>query len=291
MGIWAAEQFETFFQQPGVQQTRLVVQAPVIKSANAAHEQLQHLPQPKTSASGELHRLKNISKADGKPKGQYRDKGIETQPSRSVEVTGRHAAVLASSGPASYRPRSVHAAQQGTMQLKRSHPAVSAAPNRLTMINDKKHKQRDMTEPRMQPAEGVLAAQFARTDAAAAAVSTRMTGMLDSSKLGPPRVQKRSWETFSQQALEKATSPEDPDTPDAQESPPQVFKRCRQDQETSGQNVEAGMRVGAVVWAKLGKHPYWPAKVSNSKSAWCCNSTFLAHNIATSTGDNAPDSM
>ncbi|DBA99242.1 TPA: Histone-lysine N-methyltransferase NSD3 [Trebouxia sp. C0006] len=85
---------------------------------------------------------------------------------------------------------------------------------------------------------------------------------MDNSKSASARGKKRHRAEHSLTEQQQEETPvEDPDTPDLEEVPPQAFKRRKKEQRDG--SMEGGqVKIGDVVWAKCGNHPWWPAQVT-----------------------------
>jgi hypothetical protein len=98
--------------------------------------------------------------------------------------------------------------------------------------------------------------------ASAAAPTCQATIKMDNSKSASARGKKRHRAEHSLTEQQQEETPvEDPDTPDLEEVPPQAFKRRKKEQRDG--SMEGGqVKIGDVVWAKCGNHPWWPAQVT-----------------------------
>jgi len=245
LGIFAAEEFAAVYRQSRVAcSERLFKPETRAKQSADREEHLQQAVQPQAASNAAAEASSAIQQSES----HDRQSNDHVPASASVPVPS-----------ASGRPLLVSATSRTNfipkLQLQPEiHVAASPQPPRVRIImkpNTHGHSQS------LQPV-GRTPAQ-----ASAAAPTCTLTTKTDDSKSGLARGKKRhrAEHSLTEQQQVEETPVEDPDTPDLEELPPQAFKRCKKEQRDW--SMEGGkVKMGDVVWAKCGNHPWWPAQVT-----------------------------
>ena len=248
LGIFAAEQFAAVYRQSRVACSERLFK-PQTRAKPSAEKHLQQAVQPQAALTAAAQASSAIQQSES----HDRQSNGHVPASASVPVPG-----------ASSRPSLVSATSSTSfipkLQLQpQIDVAASSQPPRVRIImKPNTHGHSQVLQP-----VGRTPAQ-----ASAAAPICTLTTKMDNSKSGLARGKKRhrAEHSLTEQQQVEETPLEDPDTPDLEELPPQAFKRRKKEQRDL--SIEGGrVKIGDVVWAKCGNHPWWPAQVTPHVSA------------------------
>ena len=246
LGIFAAEQFAAVYRQSRVACSERLFKPEIWAQQFAVREEhVQQAVQPQAAANAAAEASTAIQQSESHDR---QSNGHLPAPANLPvpSASGRPSLVSATSHT-NFTPK-----MQPQPEV---HVAASSQLPRVRIImkpNTQGHSQS------LQPM-GHTSAQ-----ASAAAPTCPVTTRTDDSKSGLARGKKchRAEHSLSQQQQQVEEAPvEDPDTPDLEELPPQAFKRRKKEQRDW--SMEGGkVKIGDVVWAKCGNHPWWPAQVT-----------------------------
>ncbi len=255
LGIQAAEQFESLSQQTmlaaACPERPARMQTPVQQAAKSTRQILQQV-KPRSSATTAGQQIRHSCKMNQERQRQ----SVTASTSRpcprhrlTASLPSGNAAVLPSSGAETCKADSLLQLQPDRWQSALAHqPAAPARSLRVQTVDKMTFQSHSHVA---QPPT-----RLANIHQAAAVNKTSMTRPAKVTQ-GQPRGQKRSRVAVSEQALGRSISPEDPDTPDLEEAPPQAFHKNKKHKRMA----VSSFRIGDIVWIKYGEYPWWPAQV------------------------------
>ncbi len=246
LGIFAAEKFAAVYRQskPACSE-RLFKPETRVKQFAVRGEHVQQALQPQAASNGAAEASSAIQQSESHDRQSHGH--VPASANLFVHSASGRPSIISATSRTNFVPKL-------QLQPEKTHAAASPQPPSVHIIvnpNTYGHSQS------LQPV-GRMPAQ-----ASAAAPTCTVTTKTDDSKSGLARGKKRHRAEHSlpeQEQVDEIPS-EDPDTPDLEELPPQAFKRCKKERRDQG--VQGGkVKMGDVVWAKCGNHPWWPAQVT-----------------------------
>ncbi|DBA72864.1 TPA: Histone-lysine N-methyltransferase NSD3 [Trebouxia sp. C0005] len=246
LGIFAAEQFAAVYRQSRVACSERLFRPETRRAKQSAdrEEHVQQAVQPQAASNAAAEASSAIQQSESHDRQSTGH--VPASASVSVHSASSRPSLVSATSPTNFSPK---------LQLQPdTHVAASLQPPRVRIIvKPNIHGDSQLLQP-----VGRTPAQ-----ASAAAPTCTVTTKMGNSKSGSARGKKRNRveHSLTEQKQAEELPVEDPDTPDLEELPPQAFKRPRKEQR--GWSMEGSkVKIGDVVWAKCGNHPWWPAQVT-----------------------------